>query len=66
MLSITKSLKKHSLQTESEKIIEALEVIGIDNNRIIGLVFDTTSVNTGVINGIVVRLQTYFLEKLLN
>ena len=37
---------------------------GIDNNRIIGLVFDTTSVNSGSIGGIAIRLQREFSHEL--
>ena len=52
-------------EIESQKIIAALDELEIDQSLIIGLVFDTTSLNTGIHNGVVVRLQREFDHKLL-
>ena len=42
-------------------ILDMLETFSFAKNIIIGLVFDTTSTNSGHILGIVVRLEEHFV-----
>ena len=42
-----------------------MEELGVDTSNIVGLVFDTTSVNSGIHQGVVVQLQRYFGRVLL-
>ena len=39
---------------ETEQVIESLETVGFCKERILGVVFDTTAVNTGYKTGITV------------
>ena len=45
---------------QTEKIDEVLKKMKIDTSKIIGLVFDTTSTNSGIHKGIVIQLQEKF------
>ena len=60
------NLDGHSTAGELTKIIlETLDDCGIDKNLIIGMVFDTTAINTGIRNGVAVCLQKAFGNNLL-
>ena len=50
---------------QAEKIEETLKQLEINTAKILGLVFDTTSTNSGIHKGIVVQLQQRFDADLL-
>ena len=59
------STKEGDAATISQKIVDMLAENEVDIQNIAGLVFDTTSANSGHLNGIVVRLEAKFSHKLL-
>ena len=65
LLSITQLAKNGTAENETEAIKEQLSKYHIDNNKIIGFCFDTTAVNTGIVNGIIMRLQQYLSQTVL-
>ena len=52
-------------ENESQLITKELENLKMNKHKIIGFVFDNTSVNSGIHSGIIVRLERYFGRKLL-
>ena len=58
-------VNKGDAESVTIEILDMLEKSYIDKSIIIGLVFDTTSTNSGHISGIVVRLEKHFGRNLL-
>ena len=58
-------MKKGDVRSVTQKIIHTIEKLELDTKNIIGLVFDTTSVNSGIHQGVVVQLQRYLGRDLL-
>ena len=58
-------LKNGDARSVTQEIIHTMEELGVDTSNIVGLVFDTTSVNSGIHQGVVVQLQRYFGRDLL-
>ena len=56
---------KGNAENETRRILQVLDELEINRNLMIGLVFDTTSVNTELHNGIVVRLEKQLGRQLL-
>jgi len=56
--------KKRS-NVECKLILSCLENYAVNCKRIVGVVFDTTSTNSGLHNGVVVQLQTSFDHKVM-
>ena len=65
LLSVTEHADNGTAENETEAIAEQLTKYHIDNNTIVGFCFDTTAVNTGIVNGIIVRLQQYLNKTVL-
>ena len=56
---------KSNAKNETSAIVAEVERIGLNKDKIKGLVFDTTSVNTGIHKGICVELEKYVGRRLL-
>ena len=65
LLSVTELADNGTVENETEAITEQLTKYHIDNNKIVGFCFDTPAVNTGIVNGIIVRLQQYLNKTVL-
>ena len=66
LLQINPVDQKHSTASEETKIIlDTLDKWKIERDLIIGIVFDTTSINTGIRSGVAVTLELTFGTKLL-
>ena len=66
LLQINPVDQKHSTASEQTKIIlDTLDKWKIERDLIIGLVFDTTSMNTGIRSGVAVSFEQAFGTKLL-
>ena len=66
LLQINPVYQKHSTASEQTKIIlDTLDKWKIERDLIIGLVLDTTSINTGNCSGVAVSLEQIFGTKLL-
>ena len=66
LLQINPVDQKHSTASEQTNIIlDTLEKWKIERDLIIGLVFDTTSINMGIRSGVAVSLEQVFGTKLL-
>jgi len=65
LLAITKIDGKSNAKNETSAIVAEIERIGLNKDKIKGLVFDTTSVNTGIHRGICVELEKYVGRRLL-
>ena len=57
--------KKGGSDLECSSIVDSLNYIEFDVKKIIGLVFDTTAVNSGHLNGVAVQLQQHISHQLL-
>ncbi|KAG0711681.1 hypothetical protein GWK47_020073 [Chionoecetes opilio] len=66
LLSIVGMEGRSTAENEAAKIIQVLNDHPLDTSRIGALVFDTTAVNSGVWSGVVVRLETEFVEVFCN
>ena len=65
LLQINPVDQKHSIASEQTKIIlDTLDKWKIERDLINGLVFDTTSINTGICSGVAVSLEQAFGTKL--
>ena len=66
LLQINPVDQKHSTASEETKIIlDTLDKWKIERDLIIDIVFDTTSINTGIRSGVAVTLEQIFGTKLL-
>ena len=66
LLQINPVDQKHSTVSEETKIIlDTLDKWNIERNPIIDIVFDTTSINTGIRSGVTVTLEQILGTKLL-
>ena len=66
LLQINSVDQKHSTASEETKIIlDTFDKWKIERDLIIGIVFDTTSINTGIRSGVAVTLEQTFGTKLL-
>ena len=65
LLAITTIDGKSTADIESQAIIAEIQKIGLMKDKIKGLVFDTTSVISGIHKGIVVQLERFVGKKLL-
>ena len=66
LLQINPVDQKHSTASEETKIIlDTFDKWKIERDLIIGIVFDTTSINTGIRSGVAVSLEQTFGTKLL-
>ena len=65
LLSVIDVEAQSNAENETKRIIEVLNEYNIEFSSIAALVFDTTSLNTGNKQGIVVRLETEFGRSLL-
>ena len=64
LLGIPK-VEQGNAQTITSEILNMIEKFNIKHSAIIGVVFDTTSVNSGYISGVVVNLEEMFGRSLL-
>ena len=57
--------KKSCSDLECSSVVDSLNYIEFDLKKIIGLVFDTTAVNSGHLNGVTVQLQEHISHQVL-
>ena len=65
MINLSECEGEAGSEREAKAIYARLMGLGIDPKSIVGFVFDTTATNSGLLNGVVVRLQKLLKQEYL-